>query len=187
MWVAAVRGANFRCYARVDVRLPPGLVGVVGPNGAGKTSLLELIHFGCLGYSPRTSNDRRLIALGRDFLRVEVDAVGAAGPVAAAVGYAPGEPKRASVDGAPVRTIERLLPRFPVLVFTPDRLRLVQGAPALRRSYVDRVLARLWPAPAAASAEYGRRLAQRNHLLRRIRAGHASPDGLDPWDRLLAE
>ena len=88
-----------------------------------------------------------------------------------------------SVNGAAERSIERLLERFPVLVFTPDRLRLVQGAPALRRAYFDRVLARLWPAPAAASAEYARRLSQRNHLLRRVRAGRAEPGALDPWDQ----
>jgi DNA replication and repair protein RecF len=92
-----------------------------------------------------------------------------------------------TVNGAAERSVERLLGRFPVLVFTPDRLRLVQGAPALRRAYFDRVLARLWPAPAAASGEYARRLSQRNHLLRRVRAGRAEPGALDPWDRLLAE
>jgi len=27
-------------------------VGIVGPNGAGKTSLVEMIHFGALAYSP---------------------------------------------------------------------------------------------------------------------------------------
>ena len=93
-----------------------------------------------------------------------------------------------TVDGARERSVERLLGRFPVLVFTPDRLRLVQGAPALRRAYFDRVLARLWP-----------RLARR---LGRVRAprwrsattccGGCAPaprpvDALDPWDALLAE
>jgi len=184
--VAAVRGANFRCYPRVDVRLPAGLVGVVGPNGAGKTSLLELIHFACLGYSPRTTADPQLIRFGADFLRAEADVGLASGAITAEVGYRPGEPKRAVVGGAAVRSIERLLGRFPVLVFTPDRLRLVQGAPALRRAYFDRVVARLWPALAQAAPEYGRALAQRNHLLRRIRAGASPPAALDPWDALVA-
>jgi DNA replication and repair protein RecF len=186
MRVDAVRGTNFRCYRRLELGFQPGLVGVVGPNGAGKTSLLELIHFGCLGYSPRTSNDRRLVAFDAQVLRAEVDAVLASGPVSAAVGYAPGEPKRATVDGAPVRTIERLLPRFPVLVFTPDRLRLVQGAPALRRSYFDRVIVRLWPALGQLPGEYARALAQRNHLLRRVRSGATGAAALDPWDELVA-
>ena len=187
MRAAAVRGTDFRCYARLDLHLPPGLVGVVGPNGAGKTALIEMVHFGCLGYSPRTSSEGQVVRFGADVLRVETDVALRDGPASVEIGYRPGEPKRVTVNGAAERSVERLLGRFPVLVFTPDRLRLVQGAPALRRSYFDRVLARLWPAPAAASVEYGRRLAQRNHLLRRARAGHASPDALDPWDRLLAE
>jgi DNA replication and repair protein RecF len=184
---AAVRGTDFRCYARLDLELPSGLVGVVGPNGAGKTALIEMVHFGCLGYSPRTSSEGQVVRFGAELLRVETDVVLHEGAAAVEIGYRPGEPKRVRVNGASERSVERLLGRFPVLVFTPDRLRLVQGAPALRRSYFDRALARLWPAPAAASAEYGRRLAQRNHLLRRVRAGAAAADALDPWDRLLAE
>jgi DNA replication and repair protein RecF len=186
MRVTAVRGADFRCYRRLELALPGGLVGVVGPNGAGKTSLLELIHFACLGYSPRTSQDAELVRFDADLLRAEADVQLAGGRVQAAVGYRPGDPKRATADGASVRSIERLLARFPVLVFTPDRLRLVQGPPALRRAYFDRVLARLWPALAPAAAEYGRALAQRNHLLRRVRAGGTAPSALDAWDEMAA-
>jgi DNA replication and repair protein RecF len=183
----AVRGSDFRCYERVTVELPAGLVGVVGPNGAGKTALIEMVHFGCLGYSPRTTSEGQVVRFGAELLRVETEVLVSSGPVSVEIGYRPGEPKRVSVNGAAERSVERLLERFPVLVFTPDRLRLVQGAPALRRAYFDRVLARLWPAPAAASAEYARTLSQRNHLLRRVRAGRADPGALDPWDRLLAE
>ncbi len=165
---------------------PAGLVGVVGPNGAGKTSLIELIHFGCAGYSPRTATESQVVRFGSDVTRVEVDAVLRGGPVTTEVGFRPGEPKRVTVGGAPERSVAALLARFPVLVFTPDRLRLVQGPPALRRAWLDRALIRLWPALADVPAAYGRALVQRNHLLRRIRAGAASPDGLDAWDGVLA-
>ena len=187
MRAVAVRGAEFRCYQRVEVELPPGLVGVVGPNGAGKTALIEMIHFGLLGYSPRTSNEAQVVRFGADVTRVESRAQAEGREVTVEIGYRPGEPKRVSVDGVPERSMDGLLARFPVLVFTPDRLRLVQGPPALRRAYFDRVLVRLWPVLAAQSSEYGRRLAQRNHLLRRVRAGAVGPDALDPWDRLLGE
>ena len=187
MRIAAVRGVDFRCYAEVEASPPAGLVGVVGPNGAGKTALIEMIHFGCLGYSPRTSTESQMVRFGADLTRVESRAVVRDGEHAVAIGYRPGEPKRITVDGVAERSADALLPRFPVLVFTPDRLRLVQGPPALRRAYFDRVLVRLWSSPAAIVAEYGRRLAQRNHILRRIRSGAAGLDALDPWDALLAD
>jgi DNA replication and repair protein RecF len=184
---AAVRGSDFRCYQRVSVELPSGLIGVVGPNGAGKTALIEMIHFGCLGYSPRTSGEAQVVRFGAEVLRVETDVRLRGRSATVEIGYRPGEPKRVVVDGVAERSVERLLGRFPVLVFTPDRLRLVQGPPALRRAYFDRVLARLWPALAALPAEYARSLSQRNHLLRRVRAGAGAVDALDPWDQLLAE
>ena len=186
MLVTAVRGSGFRCYERLELELDAGLVGVVGPNGAGKTSLVEMIHFGCLAYSPRTSTESQVVAFGRELTRVEVGAVLAAGPATVEVGFRPGEPKRVVVDGVPERSAARLLGRFPVLVFTPDHIRLVQGAPALRRSYLDRALVRLWPALADVPPAYGRALSQRNHLLRRIRSGRASEDALAPWDEVTA-
>ncbi len=186
MRVAAVRGSWFRCYERVEVALPAGLVGVVGPNGAGKTSLIEMIHFGALAYSPRTSSEAQVVAFGHDLTRVEVDALLTGGDVRVEVGFRPGEPKRVVVDGVAERSAAGLLGRFPVLVFTPDRIRLVQGPPALRRSYLDRALVRLWPALADLPAAYGRALAQRNHLLRRLRAGRGDPAGLVGWDEVTA-
>jgi DNA replication and repair protein RecF len=44
----------------------------------------------------------------------------------------------------------------------------------------------VWPLFAAPAADYARALAQRNHLLRRIRAGASPAEALDPWDATLA-
>jgi len=184
--VTAVRGQGFRCYERVEVRFPPGLVGVVGPNGAGKTSLVEMIHFGALAYSPRTTSEAQVIAFGSDFTRVEVEAELASGRSRVEVGFRAGEPKRVVVDGVAERSAAGLLSRFSVLVFTPDRIRLVQAGPALRRTYLDRALVRLWPALGDVPPAYARALAQRNHLLRRLRAGAAAEEALVGWDEVTA-
>ena len=37
---------------------------VTGENGAGKTNLLEAIHLGTQGFSPRTRSDGRMIRSG---------------------------------------------------------------------------------------------------------------------------
>ncbi len=187
MLVAAVRGSWFRCYERLEVAFAPGLVGIVGPNGAGKTSLVEMIHFGALAYSPRTTTEAQVIAFGHDFTRVEVDAELGSGGATVQVGFRPGEPKRVVVDGVAERSAAGLLGRFPVLVFTPDRIRLVQAGPALRRTYIDRALVRLWPALAEIPAAYARALAQRNHLLRRLRAGRGAEEALVGWDDVTAK
>ena len=43
---------------------------VVGPNGAGKTNLLESLHVGTQGFSPRTRADAQLIRFGEQAGRI---------------------------------------------------------------------------------------------------------------------
>jgi DNA replication and repair protein RecF len=63
----------------------------------------------------------------------------------------------------------------------------MKGAPALRRRYLDRAVARSWPRYAAVSGAYAGALQQRNQLLRRLRAGARAHDALPPWEAQLAQ
>ena len=109
----------------------------VGPNGAGKTNLLEALHVGTQGFSPRTRTDRQLVRFGADAARVEVRGERAGAPVDVAVTLTVGAAKHATLNGAPLRTVEQLRGELATLVFTPDRLGVVKGAPAARRAYFD--------------------------------------------------
>src|SRR5205807_8620322 len=71
---SALRLTNFRSYARLELELRPGLVLAVGPNGAGKTNLLEALHVGAQGFSPRTRSDVQMIRFGEQAARVTVSA-----------------------------------------------------------------------------------------------------------------
>ena len=102
------------------------------------------------------------------------------------VGFAPGEPKQARVDGARVERPADAPVRPLVSVFLPERLELVRGPPSPRRAHLDRLVGALWPSRADARAEYGRALAQRNALIARVRAGRSAPELLDSWDAELA-
>jgi DNA replication and repair protein RecF len=159
----------------------------VGPNGAGKTNLLESLHLAAQGFSPRTRSDAQLIRFGESAARVAVDGEHGESPVAVQVTLRLGEAKRARLNGAQLRAAEELRSRLPVLVFTPDRLAVVKGGPAVRRAYFDRSLGRLFPSRAAAPIDYVAALAQRNAALRRLAAGQSGADALDPWTRRVAE
>lgn len=185
MRLARLRLRDFRSYERAEVELGEGLTVVSGPNGAGKTNLLEAAYFALTARSPRTSNERELLRRGASVTRVEADIEGGEDPHALEVAFTPGEPKRIRVDGAAVDGASPQT-RPAVVVFLPDRLELVKGAPSLRRSHLDQLVAALWPARAATRSAYSRALAQRNALVARIRSGAASPDGLDAWDTELS-
>jgi DNA replication and repair protein RecF len=97
-----------------------------------------------------------------------------------------GEGKRAKLNGAPLRAAEQLRAEVATLVFTPDRLSVVKGGPAVRRAYFDRALGRLAPARATLSVEYAAVIAQRNAALRRAAGGYSSRDAIAPWTEQVA-
>jgi DNA replication and repair protein RecF len=98
-----------------------------------------------------------------------------------------GTGKRAKLNGAPLRAAEQLRAETATLVFTPDRLGVVKGAPAARRAYFDRALGRLSPARATLPSDYTAAIAQRNASLRRVAAGYSTRDALAPWTEQVAE
>ena len=157
---------EFRSYERLELSLRPGLVLAVGPNGAGKTNLLESLHVATQGFSPRTRTDAQLIRFGAQAARIALRGRRATTPIEIELVLEAGAAKRAKLNGAPLRAAEQLRGETATLVFTPDRIGIVKGAPATRRAYFDRVLGRLAPARAHLPAEYGAAVAQRNAALR---------------------
>lgn len=187
MVVTCLRLRSFRTHERVEVRLGAGLTVVHGRNGVGKTNLVEGLYFGCTARSCRTSNERECVRFEAGAARVEVDTVDRNGDAhALSVGFEPGEAKRIRVDDALVERLVDHPVRPLVSVFLPDRLELVKGPPALRRSHLDQVVSALWPARTAARRSYKQALAQRNALLGRVRAGYVGRDALAPWDLEVA-
>jgi DNA replication and repair protein RecF len=158
----------------------------VGENGAGKTNLLESLHVGTQGFSPRSRNDAQLVRFGAEAARIEL--AGDRGPsrLELEVTLRPGDAKKAKLNGAALRAAEQLRSEVSTLVFTPDRLVVVKGGPAARRAYFDRVLGRLYPARTALPAEYGAAVAQRNAALRRVAIGASSRDAVGPWTERVA-
>jgi DNA replication and repair protein RecF len=159
----------------------------VGPNGVGKTNLLESLHVGTQGFSPRTRTDAQLIRFGETAARIVVHGRRETVPLEIELTLEAGAGKRAKLNGAALQAAEQLRAQTATLVFTPDRLGVVKGAPAARRAYFDRALGRLSPARAQLSAEYGAAIAQRNASLRRVSGGFSSRDALAPWTQRVAE
>lgn len=186
----ALRLINFRNYADTTVRLSPGLNVVIGDNAQGKTNLLEGISFAATGSSPRTANDHEVVRWSSDFARAEMRVTLQEGERAVAVGYAPGQKKRLTIDGAPAESLATYAAGgagVRVVNFFPDDIRIIKDAPSDRRDFLDGLLSTLRPSYARAAAEYAKAVAQRNQLLRRIRDGFSSEKTLSTWDAKVIE
>jgi len=91
------------------------------------------------------------------------------------------------MDGAAIERADATGFRPMVTVFSPDRLELVKGPPALRRAHLDSYIAARWPSRGELRKKFGRALAQRNALISRVQSGAVGRDQIPAWDRQVAE
>ncbi len=189
---------NFRNYARLELALPERLTLVQGANAQGKTNLLDAIHLLATGRSPRAVNERELVnwlALegpvpyarltgeigdGSDAQTLELVLEVSPGT------NGPGVRKQVRINGVPKRALD-LVGRLRVVLFLPEDINLVSGAPSERRRYLDIALCQISSHYCRTLAEYNRVLVQRNALLKRLREHQGDPRQLVFWDGRLLE
>ena len=80
----------------------------MGRNGTGKTNLLESLHVGTQGFSPRTRNDAQLIRFGTQAAAIGIEGTRAGVSTALRVRLSATEPKRADLNGARLASSELL-------------------------------------------------------------------------------
>jgi DNA replication and repair protein RecF len=183
---------DFRSYVAAELEPDAGLTVVAAPNGTGKTNLLEAIHLAITGRSHRASVDADLVRHGAPFGRVRLELAGGTGAGGATIelvvpGAEPpsGVRKRLTVNGVPRRS-SSLAEVARSVLFRPEEMLLLVGSPSDRRRFLDGIVAQRDRRAARDLVEAARILAQRNALLRAIRAEEAPLDALAFWDEQLA-
>ena len=184
--------ADIRSYAAAELLPDPGLTVVAAPNGTGKTNLLEAIHVAITGRSHRAAVDADLVRHGKPFGRVRLDlgggtVDGGATIVLVVPGADPprGLRKRLTVNGV-ARRASTVSETARSVLFRPEEMHLLVGAPSDRRRFLDGIVAQRDRRAARDLVEATRILAQRNALLRAIRAEEAPIGSLAFWDEQLA-
>jgi DNA replication and repair protein RecF len=180
--VSKVAVQNVRSHEQYAVDLVPGVTVITGPNGSGKTTLLESIYIALQGASFK-GNDTDVLRANGPWWKIDLLLDG---QDKRTVKFDPSKVtsrKQFVVDG---KTTARLAPKnkYPVVLFEPEDLRLLNGSPARRRQFIDRFISQLNPLYGVSLRKYERVLRQRNNLLKRF---NTSPDELFAWDITLAE
>ncbi len=178
---------DFRNYRTAALELPSGVSVFAGANAQGKTNLLEAIYVLGTYKSFKTSHNRDLIRIGASEAVVggTVDDAGLARDLE--VTLTPGG-RRARVNRKPVRRLEDFFGACPVILFAPEDLSLVKGAPALRRRFLDRAIFTGWPGYLPALQAYLAAVQQKQALLRAAPHGGVAADATrEAWDAALVQ
>jgi len=181
--ISDLRLQQFRSYSDASFEFGNGVNIIVGPNGSGKTNLLEALLVLAHGSSYRV-NDADLIQFEKDWLRLDAHLEPGDSLRTVKLITNPRQSKTYELDGKMYQRLT-LQHTLPVVLFEPNHLQLLHGAPDVRRNYLDDILEQTNPGFISFRRNYRRTLSQRNALLKR----HKSPSAqeLFPWNLRLSE
>ena len=177
---------SYRSYETLHLAFDPGVQIFLGANAQGKTNIIEALYYAAFGRSHRTSSDAELIRVGADGAHIGLSFRRHDVPGELSFTFARGARRRITYAGESLRQRD-IVGLLPMVLFSPEDLFLVKGAPALRRRYLDAELSQASPAYYGELLRYTRILKQRNAVLKDIRERLAAPDDLSPWDAQLAK
>lgn len=191
LMLGALSLRNFRNYWKARFAFSERTV-IVGPNAAGKTNLLEAASLFSAGKSFRAGRESEMVGWGETKSRVEAsftdDSHHKERHRAAITLDASGRVIKKSFElNGKARPTKELRRRFPMVLFSAEDRRLVDGSPGRRRRTLDLVIGQGSAAYQDAFSTYNRALASRNRLLERIAARESSEAELDVWDMQLAD
>ena len=173
---------NIRSHKEFVVSLSPTITVITGLNGSGKTSLIEALYISLQGSSFKGS-DKDVLQQEKPWWRIDVEFDTHSKRIITFDPLLSTGRKKITVDD---KLMYRLTPKYkyPVVLFEPDDLRLLNGSPTRRRQFIDRFISQLDPLYQNALHKYDRALKQRNNLLKKQ---YTSNDELFAWNVTLSE
>lgn len=183
---------NFRNIREAELDFDSSLNIFVGKNAQGKTNLMEAISV-CLGGSFRHVRYTQYVPVSEPGTEVFIrlcfrndDNTGRENIVEYTISN--GKPT-VTYNGLSVSDASKLFGVLKYVVFVPEHLNLIKGAPELRRAYLDDVAVMQTQTHLKKLSNYNRGLKQRNNILAFARKDISEAElsaQLAPWDQVLA-
>jgi DNA replication and repair protein RecF len=176
---------NFRNYVNININFTANVNILLGPNAQGKTNLIEALYLAAMGRSHRTNTDQELIRWDQSAASVEVIFFRQDVENSLKFKFITNQNKEILYNSHPL-PVREIIGSLNVILFSPEDLLLIKGAPVLRRRFLDNEISQANPIYYRKLLNYNRILGQRNNLLKKIREGRAGIDLLSPWDEQFA-
>lgn len=176
---------GYRNYDSLKLAIGSGVNIFIGPNAQGKTNLLEAIHVLALTKSHRTSKDRELIGWNTQSARIRGELERRYGNVTLELQISP-QGKKAKLNGLEQRKLSGFVGSLNVVLFAPEDLDIVKGAPGIRRRFMDMEIGQVFPGYLHNLQQYQKVLQQRNNYLKSTDISRSSPELMDVWNEQLA-
>ena len=167
---------HFRNYDEDQVEFSPQINVLIGENAQGKTNLLESIYVLAMTRSHRTNNDRELIEFGKDAAQIKGTVQRELGSLKLELDIGK-HGKKAKANHLEKARLSEYLGQLNVILFAPEDLALVKGAPTVRRRFIDMEFGQVSPKYLHDLTQYRDILKQRNRYLKQLQS-HEAQDQL---------
>lgn len=179
--------SHYRNYDSFELSTSAAVNIFVGPNAQGKTNLLESIFVLALTKSHRTNQDKELIQWDADEAELYGEVDKKYGPCKLQL-HISRQGKKAKLNGLEQRKLSGFVGALNVVMFAPEDLEIVKGAPGIRRRFLDMEIGQVYPSYLYDTAQFQKVLVQRNNFLKQSgpAANPSQTALLEVWNEQLA-
>ncbi|WEV51151.1 DNA replication/repair protein RecF [Lactobacillus sp. ESL0731] len=163
---------NYRNLQQLNVEFDPNVNIFIGQNAQGKTNLLEAIYFLALTRSHRTSSDKELIAFNQEYANVTGHIYKSQLDLTLRV-LITKKGKKVWINRVEQAKLSKYVGQLNAILFSPEDLDLIKGAPALRRRFMDQEFGQINPEYLYFASKYRQVLQQKNNYLKQLAKGQA--------------
>ena len=175
---------QFKNHSTTKLSLKGRLICIIGDNGMGKTNMLDAIYVLSMCKSYVSYKQADIIQDNQPFVRLVGQFQKGENPLEIVLKY-PRRGKKSFVkDGKPYGKLKEHIGSLPVVIITPDDVKLLLGGSIDRRSFVDNTLCQIDTKYLDSLTIYNHILKQKSSLLKSENINH---EILDIYDQQLIE
>lgn len=202
MYLSHLSLTHFRNYQRLELDFSRRLTLIQGQNAQGKTNLLEAVFFLATSKPVHAQSEREVVDWAAQaepipYSRISGIVQQQSGTLALEILLTPRADnvnftKSIKINGVSRRSMD-LVGLLRAVLFLPEDIKLVDGAPSERRRYLDIALCQIDRTYYRALADYQKVLTQRNSLLKALSEQEVRPNAesteaqLSFWDEKLVQ
>jgi DNA replication and repair protein RecF len=156
---------NYRNIEKSTIEFSPGINILYGDNAQGKTNVIEAVYSFTKGRSFREAKDREILRWGEEWYSYEISYSDFGGDHTLAYRYYDKNRIRL-YDGYKIEKLYEMIGKFRAVLFCPEHIKIVKGAPSDRRTFINVALSQLDQMYLKRLAYYDSLLENRNTLLK---------------------
>lgn len=194
MYLKTLRLNNYRNFLKLSINFTPNLNIFIGDNAQGKTNLLEALNLIIRGNSYRTKNDQELINWSKEstYLYGEINKDEENFQINLSLEKKPESFNKFKLIkiikiNQNIQSKSILNKEFKGVVFSPEHLQIIKGAPSIRRKFLNEQISQIYPLYYRYLSDYYRILGQRNNILKKEINQRELRERLLIWDPQLIE